>query len=475
MYNLILLAAVFAALIFVAFILKPWKSAPVVPVGYTEVPLVEGALPLFGHGLAFNRDVLGFIRSCYLKYGKVFRLKIFRNELVVVCDRTLTDEFFNSRENEMSMYQVLDRHFLIDAFTDRPESGSMNIRLIKSTVGVKYEKFAPKIADEAAKLIERLKEKKTDAMSLTQEMMRFAANTSSRCFIGFEMDDEFYEVLMKFTHLQNHIVILTYFLPKWLLRLTLNQVLRRYRKYMTGRLASEIEKYRADPELRDSLLLRRAVDYQDEELNRTLSNEEIGDIVVCLLYVSSENTALGISAAVTELIRNPECWDKVRDDTRPHLENSDFKGLFASPLLDAVVMETARLNSHMFALNRTPVNKKTLGNYYIGDSGSIALAEPMMMKYDCAGDRFENPQEFDPQRFLEPRLESKKSADIMTWGAGIHTCPGKSFAIYEIKAAVALITNNFVRPTNCNFGALDYFSPSAFAERKVKLAFVPCA
>ena len=45
---------------------------------------------------------------------------------------------------------------------------------------------------------------------------------------------------------------------------------------------------------------------------------------------------------------------------------------------------------------------------------------------------------YDPSRY--DTNDSLKDPNIlMTWGAGIHLCPGKMFAIYEIKIAVALL------------------------------------
>ncbi len=54
-------------------------------------------------------------------------------------------------------------------------------------------------------------------------------------------------------------------------------------------------------------------------------------------------------------------------------------------------------------------------------------------------------------------------------GAGIHLCPGKMFAIYEIKMAMALLTCHFERFDIPKDIEKDYFSPSAFAEKKSPL------
>lgn len=439
------------------------------PPGYKNVPIVEGEYPIIGHGIEFSKDIVGFVRNAVKKYGPIFRIKIFRVDMVVVADRKLCDEYFKATEKDMSLYDVLDRLYFSDAFSDDPTTLPRIIKLVKKTIAVNFDQFAPKIMEEANKMIERLKKKPADeAIDIQSEMIRFVACTSARCFIAFDLSDEFYDILVKFTNFLNKIVVLTYFAPKWFLRFWFNGRLSEYRHQMTKLLSPEIEKYRVDPEKKDSLVFRTAVDYLDE--GRKLTNTEIADVIVCLLYVSSENTALGLSATITDLARNAEFWEMVRNDSKKHLKKNDVRSLFASQVLDACVMESARMNSHIFALNRKPINRMSIGEYWVGGADSVALCEPMLMNYDCADDVYKNPEIYNPNRFLVDN-ESKDVKKLMTWGAGVHLCPGKMFAIYEIKAAMALITNTFkkINIPDKNIGNKDYFSPSAFAERHVNV------
>lgn len=62
----------------------------------------------------------------------------------------------------------------------------------------------------------------------------------------------------------------------------------------------------------------------------------------------------------------------------------------------------------------------------------------------------------------------------LRWGAGLHGCPGKVFAQYEIKMGIALFLLNFKFDMAQTFiGPKDYFSPSAFSERKLLARILP--
>lgn len=468
MSYLIAIASILICYFIIEYVMKKYRRKA--PEGYIDVPTVEWEFPIIGHGIQFSRDIIGFIRDATKKYGPVFRIKIFRTEIVVVSDRSLIDEYFKITEKNMSLYTVLDKLYFSDAFSDDPTTLPRIIKLVKSTIAVNFDQFAPKIIDEAKKMINRMKKQENlDDVDLPNELIRFVAYTSARCFMCYEMTDEFYAVLVKFTHFLNKIVPLTYFFPKSVLRMIFNKTLSEYRHEMTRMISPEIEKYRNDPSKKDSIVFRKAVDYYDDVIGRKLTNTEIADVIVCLLYVSSENTALGLTATMVDLSRSEEFWNLVKNDSRIHLENNDVRSLFNSEILNACLMESARINTHIFALHRKPIDKNVLGQYYVGGVDSVALCEPMLMNYEQATDVFKNPEIYNPDRFLKDK-EPYDTKSVMTWGSGVHLCPGKMFAIYEIKAAMALITNTFQRFNieKKNITNKDYFSPSAFAERSVK-------
>ena len=434
------------------------------------VPMVGGSLPYFGHGLTFSKDIPGFVREAYHAYGPIFRLKIFNKDIVVVADESMKKEFFNATESKMSLYEILKNLFFGEAFCDNGQELENIIKIVKGTVTIKFEEFVPKIVEQAKKMTDQLKEKKeTDKFYLNDAMIKFVAYTSALCFVGVEID-EIYPILVEFTHELNYIVVFTYFLPLKIVSWMFYKKLQRIRHKMCAFFTPIIKEYREDSSKTDSLLIRNAVDYKDAVTGRQLTNEEIGNIIVCLLYVSSENTALGLSSTVTDLATNQTWWNKIRNITGDYVQSGDIKGLLSDTDLEAICMESARMNTHIFALQRKPLNKNAqIGGYYVGDAGSVALCEPMFHLYEASSE-FKNPMTYDPDRFLNPRNEKMDSKNIMTWGSGIHLCPGKLFALYEIKLAVTMIVTNFDIILPEVIPPLNYFSPSAYAERKLLIS-----
>src|SRR5207245_1652252 len=99
--------------------------------------------------------------------------------------------------------------------------------------------------------------------------------------------------------------------------------------------------------------------------------------------------------------------------------------------------ETARLNTHILSLSRIPKAGAMIGNYEIGHVNNVALCPPMLMVYGEASEVFKHSEQYNPERFLKRssgsskdeeskvRNESYGASHLITWGAGLHLCPGK--------------------------------------------------
>lgn len=409
------------------------------------------------------------MRKAYQEYGKVFRIKLFSMDTIVVCDRKLNREYFKAPDSELSLFDVLDRIYMSDGFSDDPKQLHFMIKLVKATIMVR-EEFINKIVQEGQNMIKNMKERYDGKrVNLIDILMRYIVCTTSQCFIGTQMTDELYITLNKFGQLLNKIIVNSYIFPKWMLRLLYNRELRSYRKIMTKYFEPIIQQYIDDPTKKDSNIIRKALDYVDPETGKSPTNEQVGDILVCLLYVASENTALASTASLVDLARNPTYWDKVKNECTEYINSGNNKGIFTSKIVEHCLLESARMNSHVIAISRKPKRRNaTLGNYYIGDADCVALCQSIYMLYDCAEEVYSNPLIYNPERYAEPLNEPKTSNELMTWGGtGPNLCPGKNFAIYEIRVALAMITTNFKRfdIKDEDLGPIDFFSPAAIASR----------
>lgn len=109
--------------------------------------------------------------------------------------------------------------------------------------------------------------------------------------------------------------------------------------------------------------------------------------------------------------------------------------------LDLFIRETGRLHSPVQSVPRGVVAEVEFAGYTlpVGTHVRVALAGCHRM-----ADYFAEPDRFDPDRFLPPREEDRKTPySLVTFGAGQRLCIGINFANIEVKAIAADVLSKY--------------------------------
>lgn len=71
--------------------------------GLKTIPKVPGAIPIFGHALAYARNPRRFFDECKRKYGVPFEINLFGTRTVII-DGHYRDEFYQASEKFLRYY-----------------------------------------------------------------------------------------------------------------------------------------------------------------------------------------------------------------------------------------------------------------------------------------------------------------------------------------------------------------------------------
>jgi sterol 14-demethylase len=118
-----------------------------------------------------------------------------------------------------------------------------------------------------------------------------------------------------------------------------------------------------------------------------------------------------------------------------------FHALRQIPRLENVIKETLRLHPPLIILMRVAKGELVVHGYPI-HYGDMVAASPAIS--NRIPEDFPDPDEFAPQRYVEPRQE-----DILnrwTWipfGAGRHRCVGAAFATMQLKAIFSVLLRTY--------------------------------
>ncbi|ONI18968.1 hypothetical protein PRUPE_3G250000 [Prunus persica] len=208
-----------------------------------------------------------------------------------------------------------------------------------------------------------------------------------------------------------------------------------YRRGFQGRkniicmLEQLIEERRASQEVHQDMLGCLLSD----ENRYKLSDEEIIDHIITILYSGYETVSTTSMMAVKYLHDHPKALEElrkehlaIREKKRPE-DPIDWNDLKSMRFTRAVIFETSRLATIVNGVLRKTTQDMELNGYLIPKGWRIYVYT-REINYDSF--LYPDPLTFNPWRWLDKSLESHNYCLI--FGGGTRQCPGKELGIAEI-------------------------------------------
>jgi cytochrome P450 family 110 len=212
---------------------------------------------------------------------------------------------------------------------------------------------------------------------------------------------------------------------------------QRYQQQVNEIIYAEIAERKAnlDPNRADILSLLMSA--QDEEGN-PMSDQELRDELMTLLFAGHETTATAMSWALYWTHRYPEIREKILQEIATLGAHPNTVDITRLPYLSAVCSETLRIHPvGMLTFPRVVEEPLELDGYPL-EKGTILLGCIYLAHH--REETFPDPHTFKPERFLERQFTPY---EYMPFGGGARRCIGEVLAIYEMKIAIATILSNY--------------------------------
>lgn len=176
-----------------------------------------------------------------------------------------------------------------------------------------------------------------------------------------------------------------------------------------------------------------------DEAGQALTDDELVGQTYTLFAAGHETSSNALTWALFFLEQHPAVLAALHDELADtlHGDAPGLEQLGRLPLLDRVVKETLRLMPPAAVLVRTSNAPFRLGGYEL-PTGTTVFMSPFITHR--LPEHWEAPQAFAPQRWerIDPSLYT-----YLPFGAGPRMCIGTSFALMEIKLALAMIVQRF--------------------------------
>jgi cytochrome P450 len=195
----------------------------------------------------------------------------------------------------------------------------------------------------------------------------------------------------------------------------------RARDALHAALADQIRDRRHTPGLAQRTDVLSALLLAHDEQGNGMTDEEIRDELVTLLFAGQETTATSLSWAFDLLAHHPRVLS--------HLTAELQAGRPA--YLDAVIKETLRLRPVIALVDRHVREATQIGGHTIPAG---ALVCPNIYLTQRREDLYEDPAAFRPERFAG---QAPPHYGWFPFGGGIRRCLGASFATFEMQIIIS--------------------------------------
>ena len=385
----------------------------------------------------------------------IFALQICHRRLTYLIGPEAQEVFFKASDDVLSQQEVYD--FMRPVFGPNIvyDASKKNRQVQFQTMAnglraSRLKSYVPKIEEETRQYLKNYWNKDSGEVDLLTALSELTILTASRCLHGEDVRTHIFKDVQELYHDLDHgLTPLTVF---WSTAPTAAHKKRDAARLEMVRLFSKVIAERREfPERSDGtdiLSLFMEIKYKD---GTPVTDEEVTGMLIALLFAGQHTSCITGTWTTLLLADKPELVNRMIEEQKKVL-GSDWKNkkldvddVQNMEFLNNSTREALRLCPTFIMLLRRAecdVNIKVHGKEYtIPKNDFVCVSPTVSMRLKST---FTNPDEFDPDRFAEPREEHKKVPySYLGFGGGLHSCMGQNFGLMQVKTILSIMFREY--------------------------------
>jgi cytochrome P450 len=309
----------------------------------------------------------------------------------------------------------------------------------------RIEGFARIMTDTTEEMLERWAESSSSGppLEIDSEMTRLTLGIVSRALMSRDLSDDANVVSGSFEVIREYMMHrLTSFI-----KLPQNLPLPRNRRFREAVAQADSVIYKLIAGRRKEStdtgdLLSMLMAAVDEETGETMSDKELRDQALTIIGAGYETTTQALVWTWYLLARHPNIEQKLHHEIAEELDGRTptFDDLPRLGCTLRVFQEAMRLYPPAWMLARTAIEDDEIGGHFVP-----ANSEVLLLMYATQRDPgiWQDPDTFDPDRFLRERMTSIPRYSYFPFGGGPRLCIGNAFALMEAQLVIATVAQRF--------------------------------
>ncbi|KAI9465137.1 cytochrome P450 [Lactarius psammicola] len=447
---------------FVVYLFASWyKRDPLLD----AIPTVGFSDPFLSYlsALRFNLGCLPMLKYGYEKTRRgLFKIATFRRWIVLASGPELIEDIRKAPDDVLSLAARAKEFFQFEYTMDLLElDNQYHADVIRSKLTRNIAVTFNEVREELIRSLDASIPVHGDdwvKVPVIETMQRVVCATTNRVFVGSPLcrDPDYLTLNMNFAVNVVKLAAIIRMFPK-----PLKPIVTRLLSNLPSQIRQEMEFIRPMVEERFARMEEFGDDWDDKPNDMLMwlmseakgverSLEGLARRLLVVNFAAIFSTSLMFTTVFYHLLSNPEYIDPLRHDVETAVAEEGWTkaGMDKMYKVDSFIKESQRIDgSGVLTPTRLALRPFTFSNGVTVPAGTIITVPIIVIHAD--GENFPNPDEFDGFRFAKLRERdgdamtrhqaTSTSAECLTFGYGRHACPGRFFAVNEVKTLLAHI------------------------------------
>jgi len=401
----------------------------------------------FLSGLPLMRDPLVFLEQMFRDYGDVVRMRILNLRVCSIAHpegikHVLQDNHRNYRKS--FDYKILAR-LLGQGLVTSEGSLWLNQRRLMQPMfhRQKVAAFGKLMAERTLEMLDRWRGRaeRPEPFDVAPEMMRLTLQIVGQALLSMDLIAQAEVIGRNMTVANERFgdMGLSAFVP-WFPtpgNVRFRKAALALRKIVLDIIAERRRDGRDHGDLLSMLLAVR-----DEETGEGMKDQQLRDEILTLILAGHETTATALSWTWYLLSQNPDAERKL------HAELDQVLGGRAAAIEDLpklnytgiVIDEAMRMYPPVWAIGREAIADDEIMGYRVCKGSNLLLSQWLAHHHPAF---WENPNRFEPERFLAERASGRPRYAFFPFGGGPRMCIGNLFALTEAQIVLATVAQKY--------------------------------
>ncbi len=397
--------------------------------------------------LEILKDPLAFYTKCMKLYGDTFYVGVPFGKAIITGNPGLIQHVLQRNHKNFPKDRGYDQLALLlgrGLVTSKGELWKKQRRIAQPTFHKKsLEKLFQSMGVVTKNYLKELDAQRGTELDISKEMMAVTAKIAMKALFSTDMKGDLLDIYDCISFSQE------YAAERFLnpIAIPLSYINGKHRKFkkqkqvMDNLIYGLIEQRKSAKEKQHDFL-QMLMDARYEDTGEPMSEVQLRDELVTIFSAGHETSANGLSWTLYLLCQHPEIVEKIRAEVKEVLgdrmpEFEDLKNLIYTK---QVIEEGMRLYPPVWGVGRVVGEADEWEGYQLEPKTVVATLIYLLHRNP---ELWENPDKFDPDRFLPEKVKARPRFQYIPFGAGPRMCIGNHFAMMEMQLLLAVLLRDF--------------------------------